>query len=75
MELTAELAPIVWSMIALMLVVAGAVLAGVDPELTEVYLGDPRWLLVGAGVAIAALVTIVATRPELNYGLRVLLAN
>jgi hypothetical protein len=73
--LIAEFAPIFWGMIALLLVFAGAILAGVDPELVEIYLGNPRWLLASAAIAVAALVTIAATRPELTHGLRALLTN
>lgn len=75
MSLTAELAPIAWGLIALMLVVAGAVLAGVDPEIVEIYLGNPRWWVASAGIAVAAVVTIVASRPEIGHSLRALLAN
>ena len=70
-----ELAPLFWGMIALMLVFAGAILAGIDPELTEVYLGNPRWLLATVGFAVVALVTIGATRPELGSAVRALFPN
>jgi hypothetical protein len=74
-ELTAELAPIFWGLVALLLVAAAAILAGIDPELAEVYLGHSRWWLASVALAIVALVTIATTRPELTHGLRALLAN
>ncbi|HSQ01602.1 MAG TPA: hypothetical protein VL049_30630 [Candidatus Dormibacteraeota bacterium] len=75
LDLTVQMAPIFWGMIALLLVTAAAILAGVDPELAEIYLGDPRWWLASVAIAIVALVTIATTRPELTYGLRALLTN
>lgn len=73
--LIAESAPIFWSLIALLLVCAGAILAGIDPELVEIYLGDPRWLLASAAIAVVAVVTIAAARPELIHGVRALLPD
>jgi len=75
LDLTAELAPIFWGLIALLLVTAAAILAGVDPDLAEIYLGNPRWWLASVAIAIVALVTLATTRPELTHGLRALLAN
>ena len=48
----------------LLLVVCGTIVASIDPELAEVYLGDRR--LLGATVALAVLtiVALVALRPE-----------
>ena len=40
-EVTTQLAPLFWGVIALLLVLAGAILAGIDPEMTEVFLGSP----------------------------------
>lgn len=74
-HLISVFAPIFWGMIALLLVCAGAILAGIDPELAEVYLGDPRWLLTGAAIAVVTVVTIAAARPELTHGLLALLSN
>ena len=75
LDLTAELAPVFWGLVALLLVTAAAILAGIDPELAEVYVGHPRWWLASAAVVIVAMVTIATTRPELTHGLRALLAN
>lgn len=66
---TTQLAPILWGMIALLLVLAGAILASLDPEVTEVYLGDPRLLLASGALAVTLLIAIVATRPGIAHGL------
>lgn len=73
--LTFELAPLYWGLIALLLIFAGAIVAELDPETTELYVGHPRWLMASIGVALVALVTIVATRPELSHQLRALFPN
>jgi hypothetical protein len=72
-DVTMQLAPVFWGMIALLLVLAGAILASIDPELTEAYLGDPR-LLFGAGAAaVMALAALLVARPEIAHGLSALL--
>jgi hypothetical protein len=52
-NLIAELAPFVWGLFVVLLVMAGAIVASVDPELAEIYLGDRR--LLAATVTLAAL--------------------
>jgi hypothetical protein len=74
-DMTAEFAPIFWGLIALLLVTAAAILAGIDPEIAEAYVGSPRWWLASAALAIVTVVTIVTARPEVAHGLRALLAN
>jgi hypothetical protein len=56
-DFTAELAPFLWGMIGLLLMLAGAILASIDPETAEIYLGDRRML---AAVAALVVVTVVA---------------
>lgn len=52
-NLIADLAPFVWGLFVVLLVMAGAIAASVDPELAEIYLGDRR--LLAATVTLAAL--------------------
>jgi hypothetical protein len=75
LDLTAEMTPVFWGLVALLLVTVAAILAGVDPDLAEVYVGSPRWWLASVAIAIVALVTLATIRPELTHGLRALLAN
>ena len=74
-EVTTQLAPLFWGVIALLLVLAGAILAGVDPEMTEVVLGSPRVLMASVAVAFVALATVALTRPEISASLHALLSN
>lgn len=66
-DFTTQVSPILWVAVGLLLV-CGTIVASIDPELAEVYLGD-RLLLV-ATVALVALtiVTLVAVRPETAAG-------
>lgn len=72
-DVTMQLAPVFWGMIALLLVLAGGILASIDPELAEVYLGSPRLLVVGAAVAVAMLALLLVSGPEIAHGLGTLL--
>jgi hypothetical protein len=74
-DVTAQFAPVFWGVIALLLVLAGAILAGVDPEMTEVFVGSRPVLLAGVAVAFVALATVALARPEISAGLRALLSN
>jgi hypothetical protein len=74
-EVTTQLAPLFWGVIALLLVLAGAILAGIDPEMTEVFLGSPRMLMASVALAFVALATVALARPELSASLRALLSN
>lgn len=69
---TAELAPILWGAVTLLLILAGAILASLDPEVTEIYLGDPRLLIASGLLAMTLLVVLVVTRPEVAHGLSAL---
>jgi hypothetical protein len=70
-DFTAELAPFLWGMLALLLILGGAILASIESELAEVYLGDRRLLV--ATVALAALVlgALIAVRPEIASGIAI----
>jgi hypothetical protein len=47
-DLTAQFAPLFWLLVAALLVLAGAILASVDPDRTEVVLGDRNLLIATA---------------------------
>ena len=67
-DLTAQLAPLFWSVLALLLVSAGAIIASIDPEVAEIYLGDRRLLVATAAVAVLTLVALVVARPDIATG-------
>ena len=59
---TIEFIPI-WGILALALMMAGAILFAVDPELAEVYVGDPPWMIAGLVAAVVVAVTASANGP------------
>ena len=67
-DFTAELAPLLWTLLALLLVFAGAIVASIDPEVAEIYLGDRRLLVATAAVAVLTLVALIVARPEIAAG-------
>jgi len=69
LDLTAQLAPTLWTLVALLLILGGAIVASIDPELAEVYLGDRRLLLATMTLAVVTLVVLVAARPEIADGI------
>ena len=54
---------------------AGAILAGIDPEMTEVVLGSRRVLMGSVAVAFVTLGTVALARPEISTSLHALLSN
>lgn len=67
-DMTAELAPILWGMLGLLFLLAGAIVASIDPEIAEVFLGDRRLLLVTAALAFITIVALIAAQPEIATG-------
>ena len=63
---TVQLAPLVWVILGMLIFFTGAIVASIDPELTEAYLGDPRLLIATTLVMAAVLcgVAIVMGGPE-----------
>ena len=59
---TIEFMPI-WGILALALLVAGAILFAVDPELAEVYVGEPPWMIAGLVAVVLLAVTTSANGP------------
>jgi len=58
-DFTAQMMPFLWVLAVLLVVLAAAIFACVDPELAEVYLGDPQLLF--AMITVAALVVATLT--------------
>jgi hypothetical protein len=58
-DFTAQLAPVLWGMVGLLLVLGGAIAASVDFEAAEIYLGQ-RALLVATAVVLALTVAALA---------------
>lgn len=62
-DFTTQMAPILWVTVALLLVAGGALVASIDPELAEVYLGDRRFLVATVALAVLTIVALVAVQP------------
>jgi hypothetical protein len=70
-DFTPELLPLLWGLLGVLLIATGAIIASIDPEIAEVYLGDRRILLVTAAVAAITLGALAAAGPQIasNLGL------
>ena len=68
-DFSAELAPFLWGMVGLLLLLAGAIVASIDPEVAEIYLGDRRLLVGTAVLALLALAALFAAHPAIVNGL------
>ena len=64
-DFTAQLAPLLWGILGVLLIVTGGIVASIDPETSEVYLGDGRVLAVTAALATIALLVLIAVRPDI----------
>ena len=69
-DFTLELAPLLWGLVVLLLVAAGALVASVDPEIAEIYVGDRRLLAAAAVVAVIAVAALAMVHPEIARALR-----
>lgn len=58
-DFAANTAPALWSLMAALGFLVLLILAGVDPELTEVYLGDGQILVATAALAAIVIVLLV----------------
>ena len=63
-DFTAQLAPILWGMVGLLLVLGGAIAASVDLETAEIYLGNRRLLLATAAVLVLTIAALALARPD-----------
>ena len=58
-DFAANTAPALWSLMAALGILVLLILACVDPELTEVYLGDGQILVATAALAVIVIVLLV----------------
>lgn len=58
-DFTAQMSPMLWALGVLLLVLAVAIFASMEPDLAEVYLGEPQLLF--AMITVAALVVATLT--------------
>lgn len=70
-DFTAELAPVLWTMLGALVVATGALLASIDPDIAEVYLSDRRLFFVTAVAVVIAIGALIAAVPAIATGLGV----
>ena len=63
-DFTAQTGPLLWAVIAALLILALALFASVDPELAEVYLGDAHVLIATLALAAIAVAMLASSRPD-----------
>jgi hypothetical protein len=64
-DMTDQLAPILWAMVGLLLFLGGAIVANFEAEAAEVYFGNRGLLVVTAAVVVVTIVGLVVVRPDL----------
>jgi hypothetical protein len=64
-DFTAQLAPLLWGMVALLLVLGGAILASVDFEAAEIYLGQRTLLLATAALLALTIAALALARTDI----------
>jgi len=64
-DFTTELLPLLWALLGLLMIAAGAIIANVDPEVAELYVGDRRLLIVTAALVAVTFGALVAAGPEI----------
>lgn len=62
-DFTVFAAPLLSTLAVILLLCAGAILASIDPELSEAYLGDPRLLAAVVGVSLVVAGVLLAQPP------------
>ncbi|MFN8643201.1 MAG: hypothetical protein U0802_16650 [Candidatus Binatia bacterium] len=72
LDVTVAFVPVFWGTVAVLLVLAGALLASIDPEIAEVYLGQPSLLFGSAAAVTVALAALLLVRPGMAHGLATL---
>ena len=68
-DFTPDLAPVLWAIVGVLLIAAGAILASIDPEVAEVYVGDRRLIVVTAAMAVVTLGALIAAVPAIATSL------
>jgi len=69
-DFTPELAPLLWGLVVLLLVTTGALMASIDPEIVEVYVGSRRVLAVAAVLVVLTVLAFTTLAPEIARALR-----
>lgn len=69
-DLTPELAPLLWGLVVLLLVTTGALVASIDPDVVEIYVGSRRLLAVAAVLVVVMVLAFATLEPEIARALR-----
>lgn len=69
-DLTPDLAPLLWSMVVLLVVTTAALVASIDPEIVEIYVGSRRLLAIAAAMVVLIVVGVATVAPEIARALR-----
>ena len=72
LDFTAQLAPLWWGMVALLLLTTAGIVASAEPEFAPRYVARSRLLVVGAAVALVAGVLVVGLfvgQAAVSYGM------
>lgn len=68
-DFTAELAPLLWAMLGVLMIAAGGIISNIDPEVIEIYVGERRLLVVSTVLAVVTLGVLLAIGPAIAAGL------
>jgi len=70
-DFTVQLAPVLWAVVALLLVCTGAIAASIDLESAEVYLGHRALLVATGAVIVLTIAALALVRPDfaVRFGL------
>jgi hypothetical protein len=66
LDFTTQSAPMIWALVAALLILALVLFACIEPELAEVYLGDVQLLVATLALAAVALVLLYG-RSEMRH--------
>jgi hypothetical protein len=70
-DLTPELAPLLWGLVVLLLASVAALMASIDPEVVEIHVGSRRLLAIAGVVVVFMVLTFATLEPEIARALRV----
>jgi hypothetical protein len=62
-DLTNELAPVLWAIVGLLLMTGGAIAANIDTEVAEIYHDNRRMIVIVATLAIVVLAVLAVIQP------------
>jgi len=63
-DFAAQTAPVLWGLVAILVILALVIFASVDPELAEVYFGDVQILVATLALAAVMIAFLVPARVE-----------